>query len=62
VPNIRPKPNIRWFFAAEYSVSAEIENSFFGRTLTHVDNAGSRPNIEVQQREKGHFIENAASA
>jgi hypothetical protein len=33
VPNIRPKSNIRWFFAAEYSVLAESENSCFGRTL-----------------------------
>jgi hypothetical protein len=33
LPNIRPKPNIRWFLAAEYSVSAEIQNSCFGRTL-----------------------------
>jgi hypothetical protein len=33
VPKIRPKSNIRWFLAAEYSVSAESENSCFGRTL-----------------------------
>jgi hypothetical protein len=33
VPNIRPKPNIRCFLAAEYTVSSDRENYGFGRTL-----------------------------
>jgi hypothetical protein len=33
MPNIRYKPNIRWSFAAEYSVLSECWNFCFGRTL-----------------------------
>jgi hypothetical protein len=33
VPNNRPKLNVWWILAAEYSVSAERKNSCFGRTL-----------------------------
>jgi hypothetical protein len=54
VPNIRPKPNIRWFFAAEYSVSAESENPCFGRTLISIFEAHNSepepvPNISTPQ-------------
>jgi hypothetical protein len=33
VPNIQPKPNIRRFLAAEYSVLAKSDSSCFSRTL-----------------------------
>jgi hypothetical protein len=33
VPNIRYRPNIRQYFLAEYSFSAETRKSVFGRSL-----------------------------
>jgi hypothetical protein len=41
LPNIRPKRNIRWFLAAEYSVSAESQNTCFGRTLPTLSSEAS---------------------